>query len=104
MSTESDPQRERRKYPRSDVSMEVVIILPDETNLIVHTGNTSDGGALLLGDENELPEVGTEIGITVRSPIAGRKAPVHPARVVRKTRDGIGIQLLIPGTLNQTKP
>jgi PilZ domain len=95
--------KERRQYERKDLSMEVVVILPDGESMTLRTGNTSDGGALIMGDGRALPDVGTEIGITVRNPIAGKKAPVHKARVVRKTDEGIGIELLIPGSVSPPK-
>lgn len=90
---------ERRKHVRTNISMEVVVILPDGEQLFLRTADTSDGGALLLSDGKSMPEVGTEIGITVRNAIAGKKAPIHKARVVRETADGIGIQLIIPGSM-----
>ena len=79
--------------------MEVVVIPPDGEPMILRTGNTSDGGALIMGDAKTLPDVGTEIGITVRNPIAGKQAPIHKARVIRKTDEGIGIELLIPSPI-----
>lgn len=83
--------------------MEVVVILPDGESMVLRTGNTSDGGALIAGDGRPLPDVGTEIGITVRNPIAGKKAPIHKARVVRKTDEGISIELLIPSSISPPK-
>ncbi|GMR17793.1 MAG: hypothetical protein BMS9Abin33_0187 [Gammaproteobacteria bacterium] len=95
--------KERRQYERKNLSMEVVIILPSGESMILRTGNTSDGGALIVGDEKALPDIGTEIGITVRNPIAGKKAPIHKARVIRKTNEGIGIKLLISGAITPPK-
>ena len=83
--------------------MEVVVIPAEGEPMILRTGNTSDGGALIIGDGKALPDVGTEIGITVRNPIAGKKAPIHKARVIRKTEDGIGIELLIPSSVTPPK-
>lgn len=87
-----------RKHPRRELSIEVLFTVPGDEPLTLKTGNASDGGIFLLSEGRQLPEIGTEVYITLSEFIANDIPLVMRARIAHKDKTGIGIEFLGPLT------
>lgn len=87
----------QRKHPRHEVSIDVIVAVPDADPITLKTGDVSHGGVFLLADgENPLPDVGTEFVATLSEFLTSTEPMAMRARVVRREGDGIGVEFLGP--------
>jgi len=86
--------KEKRKFPREDLSIEVVVKIANGEIVMLKTADVSEGGIFLLAGDHELPEVDSEIEVTLPAFMSSDKPYTALARIARKTDMGIGIKFL----------
>lgn len=92
--SEADRFAEHRKYERTSISIDVVVVMKGRTPMTLKTGNISEGGIYLLSGGRDMPKVGEELSVTL-SEFMNEAQPVAMRAVVRhKSEDGIGIEFL----------
>ena len=89
---------ELRKHPRRELSIEVLFTVPGDEPMTLTTGNASDGGIFLYSGGRQMPEIGTEVYITLSEFIASDIPLVMRACIVHKSDAGVGIEFLGPLT------
>ncbi len=85
---------EKRMHERYRETLEIKITWQGNGTLIGKTRDFSDGGAFILVNSDPRPLPGTEVKLQLNSLVAGKEAPVLPARVVRTEPDGIAFEFL----------
>ncbi|MDH5649238.1 MAG: PilZ domain-containing protein [Gammaproteobacteria bacterium] len=88
--------KEKRRYFRKGVSIEVVVRFPGGSPITLQTGDISEGGVFLLARGHQMPKVGTDFEMSLPELIGGDRPLTVSARVVRKTEEGIGVEFLLP--------
>lgn len=67
---------------------------PSIGEVIVHTGDISDGGVFIYGEGMQLPPLGSQVKVQVQDlPV---DAPELDARVVRMGAEGVGLEFILP--------
>jgi hypothetical protein len=85
---------EKRKHERYRETLEVKVTWQGHGTLIGKTRDFSDGGAFILVTYDPQPPRDTEVKLQLNSLVAGKEAPVLPARVVRTEPDGIAFEFI----------
>lgn len=81
-----------RRHVRTNLRTRIKIIHPSFGEVIVHSGDLSDGGVYLISDGQELPPVGEQVQIQVQDlPI---EAPIIDAQIVRSDAEGVGLEFV----------
>jgi len=86
--------KEKRKFPREELSIDVVVKIGNEEIVTLKTADVSEGGIFLLAGDHELPEVDSEIEVTLPAFMSSDEPYTALARIARKTDTGIGIEFL----------
>ncbi len=85
-------QEERRRHARRVIRIEAEIVEPEMGRVSVFTNDLSEGGAFVMVPRHRRPPVGASIKIRLpRTPWHDGEV-TFPARVVRVTDEGIGLQ------------
>lgn len=79
-----------------DVSMDVIVAVPGETLMTLKTGRMTQNGVFLISRNRKLPEVGTEVILTLDELLQSAEPTAVVARVTHKNDDGMGVELLGP--------
>lgn len=83
-----------RRYVRTNMRTLIKLIHPACGEVIVHTGDLSDGGVYIHADGLQLPEVGERVQVQVQGlPV---EAPLIEAKIVRSDENGIGLEFVSP--------
>ncbi len=81
-----------RRHVRTPIRTKVKLGHNELGELMVFSGNISDGGVYVELTASEKPQVGDVVSIQIQGlPI---EAPVVPARVVRIEESGLGLEFL----------
>lgn len=80
----------RRKDLRTKIKAKVKLTHPDVGSVLLDSGDISDGGVFLYQGETTPPELGESV--TVQMTGLPVEAPIVPMKVVRYTKDGMGLQ------------
>lgn len=86
--------KDNRKYPRQEISIDVVVKVNDNELVTLKTADVSEGGIFLLAGDHSLPEVDSSIEVTLSEFMGSDKPYTAIARIVRKTEEGIGIEFV----------
>ena len=88
----SDELRTHERYP---LSIDIRLYLPDGGEVILESMDISDGGVFLRVREETIPEIGSDVKVQIaESAPDAEPRPVIPARIVRRTELGVGLQYL----------
>lgn len=83
-----------RRHIRTNLRTRIKLIHPSCGELIVHTGDLSDGGVYIHADGQQLPEMGERVQVQVQDlPI---EAPLIEAKIVRADAEGVGLEFVTP--------
>ena len=85
---------EKRQHVRLSVPMPVEVTHATLGTVELVTADLSDGGVFLSADPQQCPPIGDEVIIKVVGTLGGEEPPEVPARDVRHTSDGMGLQFL----------
>lgn len=87
---------EKRRHVRIEVPMPVEVTHPALGTVELVTADLSDSGVFLKCAPEQCPELGDEITIKVKGGVlgGGDEPPLVPARVVRVTDEGMGVEFL----------
>lgn len=92
--SELETGRNRRRHMRTKLRARIKLRHPSVGEVVVHTGDISDGGVFIHAGDAELPPVGSEVKVQVQDlPV---DAPELDARIVRMEHDGIGLEFILP--------
>ena len=83
----------KRQHIRTKLRADVKLSHPEVGDLILHTGDISDGGAYILAEGNSLPALGELVTVQVQG-MGGGDAPMVSMKVVRLDKDGIGLEFV----------
>ena len=87
--------KEKRKYPRRSVELNVELSYPSGDVKTVKTRDISEGGLFLILDELEKPVLGEVVGVKLVDESAGKEVfPSDEAVVVRYAPDGVGLAFI----------
>ena len=79
---------------RTNLRARIKIRHPSVGELIVHTGDISDGGVFIFSEGQALPPPGAAVKVQVQDlPI---DAPELDARIVRMDPEGVGLEFILP--------
>ena len=85
---------EKRHHVRLSVPMPVEVTHAQLGTIKLVTADLSDGGVFLTAEPHQCPPIGDEITLRVVGTLGGEAPPLVPARVVRITADGMGVEFL----------
>ncbi|MFV1997821.1 MAG: hypothetical protein ACC641_07390 [Acidiferrobacterales bacterium] len=85
-----------RSLSRRETSLDVLVAVPDMPMMTLRTGNMTESGVYLLAGKRQLPEIGTEVILTLEEFLLSSEPAAMRARVVHKTSRGMGVELLGP--------
>jgi len=91
---EQETGSNRRRFMRTKLRARIKLRHPSVGELIVHTGDISDGGVFIHADGVELPPIGSEVKVQVQD--LPMDAPELDARIVRMEPSGIGLEFILP--------
>lgn len=81
-----------------DVSTSVIVAVPGETLMTLKTGRMTQNGVFLMSGNRKLPEVGTEVIVTMDEMLQSDVPSAVHGRVTHKNDEGMDIELLGPIT------
>ncbi len=90
--------QEARSQVRREMSLDVLVAVPNKPLMTLQTGNMTEKGVYLLAGNIQLPEIGTEVVLTLEEFLLSSEPAAMRARVVHKTSKGMGVELLGPVT------
>ncbi len=87
---------ERRKVARKSVSFEVLVIIDEQTTLILEAANISENGVYLLTDGQPHPPIGAIVKVKLNGNIGSKidDFPLVDMIIKRVDQDGLGLQYL----------
>ncbi|MEE8388057.1 MAG: PilZ domain-containing protein [Acidiferrobacterales bacterium] len=85
-----------RSQVRREKSLDVLVAVPNRPLMTLQTGNITEKGVYLLAGNRPLPEIGSEVVLTLEAFLLSSEAAAMRARVVHKTSKGMGVELLGP--------
>jgi len=85
-----------RLLSRQETSVDVLVAVPNMPLMTLQTSNMTERGIYLLAGKRPLPEVGTEVVLTLEEFLMSADPTAMRARVVHKTSEGMGVELLGP--------
>jgi len=88
--------KEMRADTRVDASVNVLVAVPNQPPMTMKTGNMTGNGVFLISRNQQLPEVGTEIVLTLEEMLQGTEPMAMVGKVIHKNDEGMGIELLGP--------
>jgi c-di-GMP-binding flagellar brake protein YcgR len=91
---EQETGRNRRRFMRTKLRARIKLKHPSVGELIVQTGDISDGGVFIHADGVDLPPIGSEVKVQVQD--LPMEAPELDARIVRMEPSGIGLEFILP--------
>lgn len=88
--------QEKRRHVRIEVPMPVEVTHPTMGTFELVTADLCESGVFLKADPEQCPAVGDEITIKVKGGVlgGGEEPPLVPARVVRVTENGMGVEFI----------
>ena len=84
---------QKRRYVRTKLRADVKVTHETLGELMLRTGDISDGGVYILAEGQELPPVGDFVEVQVQG-IGEGEAPILSMRIVRTDKDGIGLEFI----------
>lgn len=87
-----------RSCTRRQISLDVLVAVPNEPLMTLRTGDMTENGVYLLAGNRQLPEIGTEVVLTLEEFMQRPEPAGMRARVIHKNSDGMGVELLGPVT------
>ena len=90
--------QEARAHSRHKTLLDVLVAVPNEPLMTLQTANITDNSVYLLAGKRQLPEIGTEVVLTMEQFLLSPEPAAMRARVVHKTTSGMGVVLLGPVT------
>lgn len=88
--------RDARLHTRHEVSIDVLVAVPNKPLMTLQTGNMAGAGIYLLAGNRQLPDIGTEVVLTLEEFLQHPEPAAMRARVIHKNSDGMGVELLGP--------
>lgn len=88
--------KEMRANTRVDASVNVLVAVPNQPPMTLKTGNMTGNGVFLISRNQKLPEVGTEVVLTLEEILQGTEPTAMVGKVIHKNDLGMGIELLGP--------
>ncbi len=88
--------QEARLLSRRETSLDVLVAVPNKPMMTLQTGNMTEKGVYLLAGNRRLPEIGTEVVLTLEEFLLSSEPAAMRARVVHKNNVGMGVELLGP--------
>lgn len=85
--------REKRKSVRTKLRASVKVMHPRLGELMLHTGDISDGGAYILHHGQNMPDIGDIVDVQVQG-IGDGEAPVVKMEVIRTDKQGLGLAFI----------
>lgn len=85
---------ERRKYRRENVFLDAEIAWSDLDKVIMQVRDICMGGIYLEANERGLPEIGTEVDVTLLVHIEDEEFHTMKSRVTRVDSDGIALKFM----------
>lgn len=86
---------EKRRHVRIEVPMPVEVTHPTMGTFELVTADICDSGVFLKAEPEQCPPVGSEVTLRVKGGVlGGEDPPLVPARVVRITADGMGVEFI----------
>ncbi len=85
--------KENRQHVRTKLRAKVKLTHPDTGELLLHTGDVSDGGAYVVAEGQDLPEIGQVVNVQMQG-IGEGEAPIVKMKVVRLDKGGIGLEFV----------
>lgn len=86
---------DKRKYPRTEVILEVELGYPSGDAQVVHTRDISEGGLFLILENLVKPQIGEVVNVKLIGDSAGKEVfPSSEAIVVRHEDSGIGLAFI----------
>jgi hypothetical protein len=92
--SDDDSGRNRRRHMRTKLRARIKLKHPSIGEVIVHTGDISDGGVFIYSEGAELPPPGSEVKVQVQD--LPMDAPELTARIVRMAPEGVGLEFILP--------
>lgn len=83
---------DKRQYMRTPFKATVKLLLSEKGEVQLTMEDMSNGGVFLLTENIEPPPLGSIVKVQVQGMMAD--APLISAKVVRVTREGIGLQFI----------
>ncbi len=87
-----------RMLTRQEISLDVLVAVPNKPLMTLRTGDMTEKGFYLLAGNRRLPEIGTEVVLTLEEFLQSPEPAAMRARVVHKNNEGMGVELLGPVT------
>ncbi len=91
-------KQDARLHTRRVVSLDVLVAVPNQPLMTLQTRNLTKEGIYLLAGNKQLPEIGTEVVLTMEEFLLNPVPAAMRARVVYKNDDGMGVEMLGPVT------
>lgn len=85
---------DKRRYSRLRVSMPLEVTSSRTGTAEMVIADLSDGGVFLMAEPRQCPPVGEKVTLRVVETLGGESPEEIPARVVRVTTDGMGLEYL----------
>lgn len=86
--------KEKRRHVRLTVPMAVEVTHAQLGTTELVTADLSDGGVFLKAEPHQCPPIGDALTLRVVGTLGGEDPPEVPARVVRITAEGMGLEFL----------
>ena len=94
ISTRMTMSEKKRKYPRTEIKVNVDLSFSDQASRIVKTRDISEGGMFLVIDHPERYPLGEMVHVHYLDPLNDEADTFKDAVVVRTTNNGIGISFV----------
>jgi hypothetical protein len=85
---------EQRRHDRIPLCIDVRMFLAGGAVVVLESADISNGGVFLLHGGAAMPPVGTDVRLQVVDGSEGQERPIVPAKVVRSTEIGIGLEFV----------
>lgn len=87
--------KDKRDFARIPVPMDIeVTATGTDSTLLMETVDISNSGAFIKTESEQIPEVGKELQLKIKSQLGGEEPPMVKAVVVRTTGEGFGVKFL----------
>lgn len=93
---EMSAMKEMRTNPRVDASVSVLVAVPNQPPMSMKTGNMTGNGLFLISRNQKLPDIGTEIVLTMEEMLQSTEPTAMVGKVIHKNEQGMGVELLGP--------
>jgi hypothetical protein len=84
----------RRRHERYPLFVEVELVDPQLGRFVVNSKDLSESGLFLRVPADKRPAIGRAVRVRIHGDVGGEEPPIVPARVVRITAEGIGLEFV----------